>query len=115
LSRPLIRYGHRLMLRSFEERRPGVPSAVISAVRYAFGVRLVGAGLMVKHASHRSIRLVAERAYFDNLRPFRIYGIDVLIPQDSEGYLGYKYGADWRIPKKEWEFWQDDGGVKLDP
>ncbi|MDY4610668.1 MAG: LicD family protein [Sphaerochaetaceae bacterium] len=33
------------------------------------------------------------------------------IPEDSDGYLRYRYG-DWRIPNSHWNFTTDDGAIR---
>lgn len=35
-------------------------------------------------------------------------GYDFLVPADSEGYLAYHYGPDWRTPVTTWDFRWDD-------
>jgi phosphorylcholine metabolism protein LicD len=35
------------------------------------------------------------------------------VPEDSEGYLAYHYGPDWRTPVTTWDFRFDDHCVKV--
>ena len=34
------------------------------------------------------------------------------VPSDPEGYLAYRYGMDWKVPKKEYVYYKDDGAIK---
>lgn len=39
----------------------------------------------------------------------------LMAPQRIEEYLTYRYG-NWRVPQRQWDFWEDDGGIrKLSP
>ena len=35
------------------------------------------------------------------------------VPAKTEEYLSYRYGNDWRVPKKNWDTVGDDGGIFL--
>ena len=48
-------------------------------------------------------------AYFDELE-FR-EDLEAYIPADWQGYLEWRYG-DWRVPRRNWVFHRDDGGLK---
>ena len=36
-----------------------------------------------------------------------------IIPSNVEEYLEFRYGKDWKVPKKEWEWWNDDGAANF--
>jgi hypothetical protein len=38
--------------------------------------------------------------------------VKVKIPTDSEKYLALVYGSDWMIPKKDFIWWQECGGLQ---
>lgn len=40
------------------------------------------------------------------LQPMTIGGKDILLPQNAEEVLAYKYGPNWRIPDKSWVYWE---------
>lgn len=47
----------------------------------------------------------------DLVQPTIEYGeFGVSIPKNYEAYLQYRYG-NWRIPNRNWSFWNDDGGL----
>jgi hypothetical protein len=33
------------------------------------------------------------------------------VPAETEEYLSYRYGKDWRTPKKDYIFYEDDGAI----
>lgn len=51
------------------------------------------------------IELLSE---FDTVR---FLGLDVPVPGNAEAYLAFKYGEDWRTPKREWDVASEDGAV----
>ena len=56
----------------------------------------------------------APAKFYDKLRTVEMYGLKWNVPFDIEDYLAFKYGKDWRIPKRKWNVWTDDGGVVHD-
>lgn len=53
------------------------------------------------------------RHYFEDLGSMGFYGMTFNIPNNLEEYLKFHYGKDWKSPKKEWTWWEDDGAVKV--
>ncbi len=49
-----------------------------------------------------------EAYYFDNTRNHSFDQSQFTVPYDSEGYLAYHYGANWRTPIKKWNYLKDD-------
>lgn len=47
----------------------------------------------------------------DEFATVRFLGLDVPVPRRAEDYLAFKYGPDWRIPKREWDVAAEDGAV----
>lgn len=45
--------------------------------------------------------------YFVELANIKFYDFEVKAPADKEGYLEYKYGKDWRVPKKDYVYYED--------
>lgn len=58
------------------------------------------------------IPLVIPKHYFEKLETIKFYGMTFNIPSDVEDYLRYKYGEDWKTPKKEWVWQKEDGAVR---
>lgn len=57
--------------------------------------------------------IVVPKHYFEKFESIKFYGMTFNIPSDVERYLEYKYGRDWRAPKKEWEPYKDDGTFRV--
>lgn len=49
--------------------------------------------------------------FFKDLTTLRFYGMDFKVPKKTEEYLEYRYGKDWRIPKRDYVFYKDDQSV----
>jgi len=49
--------------------------------------------------------------YFTDLSTIRFYGMEFKIPAKTKEYLAYRYGKDWRIPRRDWITSRDDGAV----
>lgn len=44
----------------------------------------------------------APSRFFKEFKTIDFYGMDVNIPVDVESYLSFRYGEDWRTPKRYW-------------
>jgi hypothetical protein len=51
--------------------------------------------------------------YFLNLSEIEFYDFKVKVPSDKEGYLEYKYGKDWRVPKKDYVYYKDSKAERV--
>jgi len=49
--------------------------------------------------------------YLTSLSTIKFYGKEFKIPFKVDDYLVYRYGRNWRIPKKDWVTERDDGAV----
>jgi len=45
--------------------------------------------------------------FFLDLSTIPFYDFTVKVPSDKEGYLEYKYGADWMVPKRDYIYYKD--------
>ena len=45
--------------------------------------------------------------YFTDLTSIDFYDFEVKAPTDKEGYLNCKYGETWRVPKRDYVYYQD--------
>lgn len=52
------------------------------------------------------------RRFYERSTRLEFRGREYSAPEDSEGYLEYHYGSDWRTPIKEWNFRTDDSCEK---
>jgi hypothetical protein len=79
-----------------------LPRSVFFALR-AFGRRTFRRSPVVFKTPER---------FFSSFRTISFLGVEGLpAPRDAEGYLAFKYGADWKVPRKEWDYSRDDGSV----
>lgn len=64
------------------------------------------------HEKHSSKAIVSVPArYFKNLSTINFYGMEFNVPSPVEEYLEFRYGEDWRIPKKDYVYYRDDGAI----
>ena len=53
--------------------------------------------------------------FFSAFRKVEFLGCSgIHIPRDAESYLEFKYGEDWRRPRRDWDYSTDDGAVRGD-
>ena len=54
---------------------------------------------------------VAPKHYFEKLDKIEFYGMEFNIPNNVQDYLRFKYGENWRIPDRKWDY-RNDGAAK---
>ena len=47
-------------------------------------------------------------SYFVRLDTISWRGLLLPAPAQAEDYLAYRYGNDWRVPQRQWKWWNDD-------
>lgn len=57
------------------------------------------------------VQLAVPSHYFMSLSTISFYGMEFKIPAETEEYLAYKYGEDWRVPKRNWDCYKEDGAI----
>ena len=60
----------------------------------------------------RPVQLAIPSHYFKVLSKIIFYGMEFKVPAKTEEYLNFRYGKDWRIPKRDYIYYKDDGAVK---
>ncbi len=80
---------------------------------YRIGVKIYEAGSKLQESFRfKRITFRSPERHFRALVEQTIYeDIQVFIPEHAESYLAFKYGDDWRTPKKKWTYWEDDGAL----
>lgn len=79
---------------------------------YKTGLALSNIAIRVQEFfRRRRVIFKVKELYFSELEPINLYGENVSVPKDPEVYLAMKYGSDWRIPKKNWKYWENDGAL----
>jgi hypothetical protein len=54
---------------------------------------------------------IVPRNYFEKFKTIKFYDMEFRIPFNAEEYLEYKYGPDWKTPKREWNWTKEDRAV----
>ncbi|MCD6390775.1 MAG: LicD family protein [Dehalococcoidia bacterium] len=85
-------------------RITGIVGRVLLWFRDSIGIRL-GEYLQV------TCEMSVDAGYFERLRPVILGDLRLAAPADTEAYLELKYGKDWRTPRQEWKYWEEDGAV----
>ena len=67
--------------------------------------------IFVKKNYFKPLEIIVPQHYFENFKTIKFYDMEFEIPFNSEGYLEYKYGPDWRVPKKKWDWVKEDRSV----
>jgi len=67
--------------------------------------------LMLSDKFGYCIRWKMPFKFYNELSTIKFYGMDFKIPSPVEEYLTYRYGEDWKTPKKDWRFYRDDGAI----
>ena len=57
------------------------------------------------------VQAVTPSHYFTNLSTIKFYGMNFKVPAETEEYLAYKYGEDWKVPRRDWTPHDEDGAV----
>ncbi len=47
--------------------------------------------------------------FYTKLNKIRFYGMEFNTPNNVGLYLSKRYGKNWKVPKKDWSYWADDG------
>lgn len=72
-------------------------------------------GKLMKDGQTELIKAIVPRHFFEKFKKTEFYGMTFNIPFETEEYIEYKYGKDWRVPKNalkgEWTWYKDDGSV----
>ncbi|HEC93743.1 MAG TPA: hypothetical protein ENI51_12315 [Candidatus Atribacteria bacterium] len=60
----------------------------------------------------KPVRIVVPMRYFRKLSTINFYETPFKIPHPAEEYLRYRYGKGWRIPKKNYIYYMEDGAIE---
>ncbi|MDQ2069898.1 LicD family protein [Natronospira bacteriovora] len=115
----------RWILSTVQAKKQGVANSVIGrALRKLWWRPLWGAFVLVRNrlqrhvwsalwpfnTMYRTFTWIVPAAYFLELDEFDLGPASIKIPSDVEAYLQQRYG-DWRVPVRDWCYWQDDGCI----
>ena len=64
-----------------------------------------------KKSGCRIVKVSIPSSYFSDFSDFDFYDISVRVTKDPERYLEFRYGKDWRTPKKNYVYYKDDKSI----
>ncbi len=59
----------------------------------------------------KSILMAVPSYFFMDLTNLEFYDMTFKVPKKTEDYLEYRYGKDWRIPKRDYIYTKDDHSI----
>lgn len=59
----------------------------------------------------KHIPVIVPLRYFKNLSTIKFYGMQFKSPSPVKEYLAYRYGENWKIPKKNYVYYKEDGAI----
>jgi hypothetical protein len=68
--------------------------------------------LSLKYPSLQMLSFNIPIEYLDKFKEIVFLDMEVKIPVEAERYLSLVYGSDWMVPKKNWIWWQECGGLE---
>ena len=66
---------------------------------------------LYKKRGSESIIMAVPSSFFMDLLPLEFYKMTFNVPKKTEKYLEYRYGKNWRIPKKDYNYTIDDQSI----
>jgi hypothetical protein len=67
--------------------------------------------LLLNHFAEVKVHRIRVPAQHLEIRRRTFHGMDLLFPANPPEYLTFRYGPDWRVPKKEYRYEKDDGAL----
>jgi len=64
-----------------------------------------------KRIGSNYIYSIVPKHYFLNLENIKFYGVNYKIPGETEKYLSHRYGKNWKKPKRDYVFYEDDCSI----
>lgn len=77
----------------------------------AWSVALGGTVARLRDRFGRAQPSYVPPGHFERLDEVAWESLRLPSPGDPPGYLALRYGPDWRVPKREWTWWDDDHTV----
>ncbi|MFW6040703.1 MAG: LicD family protein [Thermoplasmatota archaeon] len=64
-----------------------------------------------KFSYEETLKVAVPIKYFNNLSKMKFYGMEFNVPESAEEYLEYRYGEDWKTPKRDYVYYEEDGSI----
>lgn len=68
--------------------------------------------IIFRKAKIHTQNIVVPEIYFQSFVTYEMYGNLFTVPQKYEDYLSYRYGSNWRTPKKNYNYIDEDGSIQ---
>jgi lipopolysaccharide cholinephosphotransferase len=65
----------------------------------------------LRKSNIKIIKLEIPKHFFNNLKEIDFYNSKYKIPKEEKEYLSFKYGESWDLPKKNYNYIEDDGAI----
>jgi len=59
----------------------------------------------------KDIQMIIPTQYFTNLSTINFYEMKLKTPTPVEKYLAYRYGKNWKTPRKNYIYYEEDGAI----
>jgi hypothetical protein len=97
---------HRRSHRANLLRRFFMSRELFSAICYVF------LNIALGKLEYKSVKV--DQRHFRILKSCDFLGVQLAIPADPESYLESRYGANWRVPRRDWVYFKDDRSITID-
>ena len=67
--------------------------------------------LIYQKIGSKKINVIIPKKYFVDLSKIEFYSQKFNAPKDVESYLEFRYGNNWRTPKKDYVYYRDDESI----
>lgn len=67
--------------------------------------------LLYDEFSTSGIHFSIPKHFVENLSTITLYNMEFPAPSPVEEYLEYRYGEDWKTPKKDYVYYEDDQSI----
>jgi hypothetical protein len=91
----------RLLVTGYAKLPAGLADSIESAARS-----------LCKISGFSEINWCVSLHHFDVLKQMQFLGDQWSVPSDTEEYLRFRYGLNWRVPNRNWSTLLDDGAVQ---
>jgi len=67
--------------------------------------------ILYRKIGSKKVNIEIPKKFFTTLEDIKFYNLTFKIPNNTEKYLEYRYGKDWRVPNKNYIYYRDDKAI----
>lgn len=67
--------------------------------------------ILFEKIGSKTVKIEIPSVFFNKLKDLMFYKLNFKVPADTEKYLEYRYGKDWKIPKRDYVYTKDDKSI----